>query len=65
MNDNITLVTSVMTLVGSLVQLALIVSTLRVTKKVYHATNSMKDELVASVRAASRAEGIKEGKEMG
>ncbi len=57
------IITSVATLAGVVGSILLGWHNSRGIKEVHDATNSMKDELVAVTAKASRAEGLKEGRD--
>lgn len=58
------LIFSIATLIAALGSVALAgVCILRINK-IYHATNSMKDELISEVRSSEHARGVKEGLEL-
>lgn len=61
---NITgLVFSIATLVAAIGSLAVAGVCILKINKIYHATNSMKDQLIAEVRKSEHAKGLKEGLE--
>jgi len=62
--SDVRLVTEVVSLIAGLIQLIVVVWTLLKVQTIYHATNSMKDELVAEVRKASHAEGRQEQRDI-
>lgn len=57
------LVFSIATLVAAIGALAVAGVCIVKINKIYHATNSMKDQLIAEVRKAEHAKGLKEGLE--
>jgi len=63
MTDQVLLWTAILSLLGGIIQLAMLSVTILKVQTIYHATNSMKDELVKEVRAAAYSQGRKEQKD--
>lgn len=65
MQSAIDLVFSIATLIASLGAVVVAWGCYRRIAIIYHATNSMKDELIAEVRASEHAKGLQEGLALG